>query len=110
VLNFWATWCPPCRKEIPDFIALQSEYAARGVQFLGIANDEPEQVRSFIKEVPLNYLTLIGDLDGQIGRAYGNEMGALPYTVVIDTQGNIAGAHRGLYSRHELEALLQRLL
>jgi peroxiredoxin len=110
VLNFWATWCPPCRDEIPDFVELQSRYAGQGVQFIGIANDEVEQVRSFIREVPVNYITLIGDLDGAISRAYGNDMGVLPYTVVIDRAGKVAAVRPGIFAKDALESVIKGLL
>ena len=63
VMNFWATWCPPCRHEMPVFMALQKRYASRGVQFLGIAIDDAAKVRAFAAEIGLNYPTLLGQLD-----------------------------------------------
>lgn len=110
VVNFWATWCPPCRKEIPDFVKLQTEYGARGVQFIGIAIDRPEDVRAFIEGTPVNYPLLLGDQRGEISQQYGNEMVALPYTVVIDRAGEVAAKRRGVFERKDLEPLLQSLL
>lgn len=110
VLNFWATWCPPCRDEIPDFVGLQTQYGGQGVQFVGVANDEVEQVRKFIQEVPINYVTLVGDLDGAISRAYGNDMGVLPYTVVIGRDGKVATVRAGIFAREALEGVLKGLL
>lgn len=110
VLNFWATWCPPCRKEIPDFVALQSKYGDRGAQFIGVAMDRRDEVREFIREVPINYPTLIGDEQGEITRRYGNDLGALPYTVVIDRNGKVAASRRGVFPPEELEAAVSALL
>jgi len=111
VVNFWATWCPPCLHEIPAFMKLQTAYADRGVQFLGIAIDDPENVREFARDIGLNYPTLHGQLEAiDLARAFGNSSGALPYTVVIDREGFIARRHAGPLSEEEAEAALRALL
>lgn len=107
VLNFWATWCPPCLHEIPMFVALQDQYAGRGVQFVGVAIDDAELVREFIGEHTLNYPTMHGQAEAiELMRAYGNDLGALPYTVLIDRAGNVVHRKPGAFTREELETLL----
>lgn len=111
VVNFWATWCPPCRKEIPQFIALQQELGKRGLQFLGIAIDDPRAVREFVQSLQLNYPILVGEQDAiDVAKAYGNLIGALPYTVVVDRKGTIVLTHQGEFSGHELEQVIVRLI
>ncbi|MGQ0659208.1 MAG: TlpA family protein disulfide reductase [Chromatiales bacterium] len=110
VVNFWATWCPPCREEIPDFVKLQQQFEGQGVQFIGIAMDRPDAVREFMASVPINYPVLIGDEEGSIVRQYGNDLGALPYTVVIDRKGKIILTRRGLFRPTEADATIRNLL
>jgi len=110
VINFWATWCAPCREEIPEFVRLQREFAAEGVQFLGVAVDRLEAVRRFVSAVPVNYPVLIGDEDGNISRRYGNDLGALPFTVVVDRAGRIAATRHGIFPPAEVSTALRKLL
>lgn len=99
VLNFWATWCPPCRKEIPEFIALQEEYRASNLQFIGIAIDDPISVDTFAMDMGMNYPNLIAEMEGiELARQYGNVIGALPYSVIINPEGNIIFRQVGLLS------------
>jgi len=90
LLNFWATWCPPCRKEIPAFIKLQEEFGPQGFQVIGIAIDEKEAVEDYADGMGVNYPVLIGNSTAMdISAAYGNRFGQLPYSLVIDRQGII---------------------
>jgi thiol-disulfide isomerase/thioredoxin len=111
VLNFWATWCPPCREEIPIFIDLQKRLGGKGLQFVGIAIDDASAVASYQREVGINYPNLLGG-DGGLGlmSAYGNTAGGLPFTVILDRDGRIAAHKVGAFRRVELEALLSPLL
>jgi peroxiredoxin len=111
VVNFWATWCPPCRQEIPGFITLQARYADQGVQFLGIAVDRPEAAAELAAELGINYPNLVGEADAMaVNEAFGNSIGALPFTAVVDRSGAIVFSHRGALSEAETEAQLRRLL
>ena len=111
VVNFWATWCTPCREEIPLFVRLQNEYAARGVQFIGIAIDQPDKVKPFAAELAMNYPNLIGDVDSiELGRRLGNRAGVLPFTVIFKRDGSIATTEVGAVKQAKLEPLLLSLI
>lgn len=111
VINFWATWCPPCREEIPEFVALQQKYAPRGLQFVGVAIEEREAVLPFMEAVGINYPILLGQLTGiELSRKYGNRWGALPFTAVINREGRIVSVKGGSITRQEMEqAILPHL-
>lgn len=108
LLNFWATWCPPCRREIPMFIELQRQYAKQGLQIVGISIDNPEAVARYWQEMKINYPLLLADETSyDLMAAYGNRQGGLPYSVLISADGQIAGVKIGAYHREELEAALK---
>lgn len=111
VINYWATWCAPCREEIPLFVRLQQEYAARNVQFVGIAVDQADKVRDFAKEFNINYPLLIAGLDAvELSRKAGNKAGVLPYTLVLDRSGKIAASLVGGISEVRMRGQLTPLL
>ena len=111
VINFWATWCAPCRHEIPFFVELQTLYGARGLQFVGIAIDDPTMIEAFVEEVGMNYPCLHGQLNAmEVSKQYGNRVGGLPFTVVVDRSGNIVARKNGPFERDEIESLLVRYL
>jgi thiol-disulfide isomerase/thioredoxin len=111
VVNFWATWCPPCRNEMPLFVALQKQYGDQGLQFLGIALDEVFAVQDFTDNFEVNYPILIGENDAvKITKAYGNHLGALPYTAIIDRQGKIDFVQPGELTRQQAEPAIKKLL
>ncbi|MGE0859057.1 MAG: TlpA family protein disulfide reductase [Gammaproteobacteria bacterium] len=111
VLNFWATWCPPCLKEIPAFIDLQRTLEARGLTFVGVALDEVAPVQAFVAEHGVNYPVLVGDQDvARLMSALGNEIGGLPYTVVLDPEGQVLMRHQGEWHREDAGAALEGYL
>jgi thiol-disulfide isomerase/thioredoxin len=111
VVNFWATWCPPCLREIPEFNRLQGELGGKGLQFVGIAADQAEKVRAFVAKQPIDYPVLLADMSIiEIARLAGNEVGGLPFTVILDREGRWVTAHSGELSREKLLEILQPLL
>ncbi len=111
VVNFWATWCAPCREEIPDFVRLQDELGGKGLQFVGIAVDDAAKVRQFAAEFGVNYPLLIGGYGAiELSRALGNTLGALPFTVLVSRQGKVARVHLGPLTPERLRALSRDLL
>jgi thiol-disulfide isomerase/thioredoxin len=111
VVNFWAPWCPPCRKEIPDFIRMQEQLGKQGVQFVGIALDEADKVSVFVDESGINYPILLGNsAAAALSHSAGNRLGGLPYTVLFDRKGNAVATLTGDVTQARLEALLKPLL
>ena len=110
VLNFWATWCPPCRREIPDFVSLQDDLGGRGLQFVGVALERsagPDEVRAFADEMNINYPIGLGD--GAIAEKYGGVRG-LPMTFVIGPDGQIRKHIPGMTTEDRIRPLLEALL
>lgn len=104
VLNFWATWCPPCVKEMPDLDRFQRQFAARGWQVVGLAIDAPTPVREFLARRPVSYPIGLAGLDGtSLSRRLGNEGGALPFTAVFDTAGRVVQRKLGETSLPEMQ-------
>ena len=111
VVNFWATWCPPCLKEIPAFVDLQRRLGPEGVQFVGVALDGREEVAAFVRDHAVNYPVLAGEEDvARYMQQMGNTIGALPFTLVFDTQGKVRHVHQGEWTGPEAEAVLKPLL
>jgi thiol-disulfide isomerase/thioredoxin len=111
IVNFWATWCAPCRREIPLLNRLQAEHADRGLQIVGIALDTQENVAAYQKEVPLQYVSLYGELDAMaVGRAFGQDLYGLPVSVFTDKSGRIVAVHTGELTEADAEGYLAKIL
>ncbi|NML15167.1 TlpA family protein disulfide reductase [Azohydromonas caseinilytica] len=103
LLNFWATWCPPCVKEMPELDRFSRDFAARGGRVLGVAIDGPAPVREFLQQRPVGYDIALGGLAGtDLMRQLGNQAGVLPFTVLLDAAGHLHQSHAGETTREEL--------
>jgi|JRYI01.1.fsa_nt_gb peroxiredoxin len=111
VANFWATWCPPCRKEIPEFAEVSEALAGQPVQFVGISIDSVEKVRAFDDEMDVPYPLLIASHEVlALAAQFGNTAQALPFTVIIDREGQPAHIKLGTLNKAELERRIHPLL
>jgi len=111
VCNFWATWCAPCREEIPMLVSLRDKYVSNGLEIAGIAIDTADKIAEFTKTVKISYPVLIAPAAGlDLMRTLGNTAGGLPFTVVLDRQGTLAHRKLGLLHREALEPVLAELL
>ena len=111
VLNYWATWCFPCREEMPGFSRLQTKYQENGVQFVGISIDEAAKIIEFKKNTPVSYPLLIGDMKTMTNSAeLGNSRQALPFTAVFDRNGQLVMSRLGRWNESDLEPKLLELI
>ena len=111
VINFWATWCPPCLEELPEFNRLQVQFQSSDVQFIGVALDEVNEVQTLTARLEIVYPQLIaGDSGIKLSRELGNHLNALPFTILVDQQGHIYQRHAGSYNSSELQAEIAQLL
>lgn len=111
LINFWATWCPPCKKEMPAFMELQEQYADKGFQVIGIALDDLESVSDFVDTLGVNYPALIAEYAGiELSTEYGNQLGALPFSVFVDRNGKIVKTKTGELSKQQTESIILPLL
>jgi thiol-disulfide isomerase/thioredoxin len=108
ILDFWATWCAPCKAEIPGFIELQREYGNRGLVVVGVSLDEegPAKVRQFMTHFGMNYPVVLGD--AELMKDFGGT--AIPTTVIIDRSGNIVARHVGFVPKETFEKEIKPLL
>lgn len=110
LLNFWATWCPPCLEEIPDFIEVQEQMQDKGLQIIGIAVDNEEDVRQFVDDMGMNYPVMAGEYEAiELSQKYGNSIGGLPFSAIIDKNGKITHTITGELSKNRLISILKQL-
>jgi thiol-disulfide isomerase/thioredoxin len=108
LLNFWASWCGPCREEMPRFSQWQRTYGAKGFQVIGVAmDDDAGSARQFLKQYPVAYPIVVGD--AKLGESFGGILG-LPTSYLIDARGRIVARYRGESNLQQMEAQIQTLL
>jgi thiol-disulfide isomerase/thioredoxin len=105
LVNFWATWCPPCVEEMPLLDAFYRQHAAKGWQVIGLAIDQPSAVRTFLQRTPVTFPIALAGLEGtELARSLGNMTGGLPFTVVVGADGGIRQRRMGRVSEADLKA------
>jgi thiol-disulfide isomerase/thioredoxin len=111
ICNFWATWCAPCREELPLLDAAHREYAAHGLQVVGIGVDNAPNIREYLKVVKIGYPVLVGEAGAlDLMKRLGNRAGGLPFTAVLDRRGALRNRKLGAYSAAELRTEIAALL
>jgi peroxiredoxin len=111
IVNFWATWCPPCLEEMPELSGVHAQYQGQGLVVLGISSDELNKIREFAQQTPVSYPLLSGDLDAMsISESLGNNKGILPYTAIISPDGSIVKTYFGRVNQSLLEETFLPLL
>jgi peroxiredoxin len=111
LVNFWATWCKPCREEMPMLASLHKIYAPSGFKVVGVAIDDVQQARDFAAELGVTYTILVGSIDVMaMAQSYGNLSGVLPYSVLIDRSGIVRWTHLGELHENELTGRIEALL
>jgi thiol-disulfide isomerase/thioredoxin len=111
VVNFWASWCPPCVEEMPALDRIAQEYASKNILIVGIGIDSPSNIREFLQKTPVSYPIVLGGLEGSnLSKQMGNTQGALPYTVVINPKGKSIYTKLGKISEEELKKAINSAL
>ena len=111
VVNFWASWCPPCVEEMPTLDKLQKEFFQQNVLFVGIGIDSPSNIREFLEKTTVGYPIMIGGLEGSnLSKQLGNSQGALPYTIVINAKGKATYSKLGKISEDDVRSAIKSAL
>jgi thiol-disulfide isomerase/thioredoxin len=111
VINFWATWCPPCLAEMPIFVRLQDKYGAKGLQIVGIAADSTVNAAKFAEKLKINYPVLADESRViEFSKRTGNRLGLLPYTIVLSAKGEVILTKLGVIEEAEFAALIEKYL
>ena len=110
LVNFWATWCPPCVEEMPELVDLQNSSEIKNLQIVGIGVDSPSNIQQFTKKFQISYPILVAGMEGtEIARALGNQAGGLPFTVLIDAEGRVRQTYLGRLNMNQVKADLANL-
>jgi thiol-disulfide isomerase/thioredoxin len=111
IINYWASWCPPCVEEMPELVRSQTKYAAKNVLFVGIGVDSPSNIREFLEKTPVNYPIVLGGLDGATwAKNMGNPSSGLPFTLMVDRKGAITKTKLGKISEDELSSWIDNAI
>ena len=111
LINFWASWCPPCVEEMPLLATLSKDADPQKVIFIGIGIDSPSTIREFLSKTSVPYPIVVGGMDGSNwGKKLGNEQGALPYTVIIDPKGNKVFSKLGKITEDDVNKTILKLI
>ncbi len=111
LLNFWASWCPPCREEMPTFIKMQKEYGGDKFTILGVSTEDKEGVAAYAKDLSINYPVTHGlDAASKVAAIYGDPDGALPYTVLISPEQKVLDIYTGVIKEEQFKSILKQYL
>ena len=110
LLNFWATWCPPCVEELPLLDAFYQQQKAKGWQVLGLAVDQPSAVRKWLQAKPLSFPVGLAGFNGtELGKTLGNAQSVLPFSVIFDAKGGLLAQKAGKLEQSDLDAWLKKV-
>jgi thiol-disulfide isomerase/thioredoxin len=111
LINFWATWCSPCREEVPHLIEAQKRYSEKGVEIIGIAIDTSERVEPFSRKMGINYSIFLEEERGvTLSKRLGNRAGVLPFTAIIDREGRVAFVAIGAITSKQIDEQIQKVI
>jgi thiol-disulfide isomerase/thioredoxin len=111
LINFWATWCPPCIEELPLIDAFYNRNKSKSLQVIGLAVDQPSMVRRYLTQKPLSFPVGLAGFNGtELGRTLGNAQSVLPYSVIFDAKGRLLAQKAGKLEQSDLDAWLKKVI